>query len=134
MDAKKKGKKLRNDAQKVSSSSDNAQTAPKKRKSESDGLEKRKKPRKVQSRQAVNASDDDEESDEEDNELQLTNRNAKTEEFSFDFSDMNDTFYGGIQLFLAKQLCSTTMAHDIAEVVCRQGNFDKNYCFVQFQS
>lgn len=118
MDEKKNSKKLRNVVQK---SSNNDQTTLKKRKNDSEGQEKRKKSKRlVQSRQAEGGDVEEDES-EEDNELQLTNKNAKTEEFSFDFSDMNDNFYGGIQLFFAKQLANTTMAHDIAEVVCQQG-------------
>ena len=69
--------------------------------------------------------EDDEDSESEDesaDELELT-KTTETEkgEFNFEFSDMKEDFYGGIQLMLAKQLYSTGAAHDLTEVIIKQG-------------
>lgn len=94
-------------------------------------LRKQKKPQHIpeevvgQKRKRNSRDDeDDEDSESEDesaDELELTkNTEAEKSEFNFEFSDMKEDFYGGIQLMLAKQLYSTGAAHDLTEVIIKQ--------------
>lgn len=74
-------------------------------------------------RNSQDEDDEDSESEAESaDELELT-KTTETEkgEFNFEFSDMKEDFYGGIQLMLAKQLYSTGAAHDLTEVIIKQG-------------
>lgn len=65
-------------------------------------------------------SEDDDEPEDEILQVQ-DNVDQREGEFNFEFSDMKNEFYGGIQLMLAKQLYSTGAAHDIAQIIIDQG-------------
>lgn len=78
-------------------------------------------------RAAEDSDDDDDNSDDEDkdeDELDLQVKDGEVVQegaYTFEFSDVRDAFYGGIQLMLTKQVYSTGTAHDFAEIICKQG-------------
>lgn len=91
----------------------------------------RKHQQKIQERATKKKKRDDEDDDDEEDsgsddeesadELLLTKETeGEKTQFNFEFSDMKEEFYGGIQLMLAKQLYSTGAAHDITEIIIKQ--------------
>lgn len=54
----------------------------------------------------------------------LGKKKGDISEFTFDFSDVSPSFYSGIQMLLTSRFYSTTVAHDITEIICAQGAHD----------
>lgn len=77
-----------------------------------------KKKQKVQQR---DEEDDVDSEDDEDDDVDVSKSIGKTEDITFEFSDMKEDYFGGIRLILNSQISNPTNTLSLTEAIIQQG-------------